>query len=84
MSGGAPPPTAGRPALSEAAQAGMVNEKVAIPDRPAEGAKQYARRKLAVGIVKLAESCCNQCGECVKVCPVGALTFKEAETSTKN
>jgi STE24 endopeptidase len=32
---------------------GMVDENVAIPDRPAEGAKQYARWKLAVGIVKL-------------------------------
>lgn len=53
MSGRAPPPTAGRPALSEVAQAGTVNEKVAIPDRPAEGAKQYARRKLAAGMVKL-------------------------------
>jgi NADH dehydrogenase/NADH:ubiquinone oxidoreductase subunit G len=26
----------------------------------------------------LAESRCAQCGECVKVCPVGALTFKES------
>ncbi len=43
-----------------------------------------SRRVSTFGEVKLAESRCNQCGECVKVCPVGALTFKEAETSTKN
>jgi len=24
-----------------------------------------------------AESCCSQCGECVKVCPVGGLVFKK-------
>jgi bidirectional [NiFe] hydrogenase diaphorase subunit len=29
--------------------------------------------------VPLAESRCSQCGECVKVCPVGALTFKAIE-----
>jgi bidirectional [NiFe] hydrogenase diaphorase subunit len=29
----------------------------------------------------LAESRCTQCGECVKACPVGALTFKAAENS---
>lgn len=27
----------------------------------------------------LAESMCTQCGECVKVCPVGALTFKNSK-----
>jgi STE24 endopeptidase len=31
----------------------MADEKAAIPDRPAERAKRYARRKLAVGILKL-------------------------------
>jgi predicted molibdopterin-dependent oxidoreductase YjgC len=27
----------------------------------------------------LAESGCRQCGECVKLCPVGALIFKDAK-----
>jgi STE24 endopeptidase len=31
----------------------MTDENVAIPDRPVNGAKQYARRKFTVGIVKL-------------------------------
>ena len=30
----------------------------------------------------LAESRCSQCGECVKVCPIGALTFKATEKSS--
>ena len=30
----------------------------------------------------LAESTCNQCGECVKVCPVGSLTFKDKDPLT--
>ncbi|MDH7576379.1 MAG: 2Fe-2S iron-sulfur cluster-binding protein [Bacillota bacterium] len=35
-------------------------------------------RKVATfGELKLGESRCTQCGECVKVCPVGALSFKE-------
>lgn len=34
-------------------------------------------RKLATfGEVNLTETCCTQCGECVKVCPVGALVNK--------
>jgi formate dehydrogenase major subunit/NADH-quinone oxidoreductase subunit G len=28
----------------------------------------------------IAESICNQCAECVKVCPVGSLTFKNKNT----
>jgi predicted molibdopterin-dependent oxidoreductase YjgC len=30
----------------------------------------------------IAESRCVQCGECVKVCSVGALVFKEAKHNT--
>jgi len=38
-------------------------------------------RKVATfGDVKLAESCCTQCGECVKVCPVGALSFLKSDS----
>lgn len=36
-----------------------------------------ARRVATFGNVPLAESSCTECGECVKVCPVGALFFKE-------
>jgi len=35
------------------------------------------RKVSTFGEVKLAESICTQCGECVKVCPVGALIVKE-------
>lgn len=38
-----------------------------------------SRKVAAFGDVPLAESRCTQCGECVKVCPVGALVFKEKE-----
>jgi formate dehydrogenase major subunit/NADH-quinone oxidoreductase subunit G len=31
----------------------------------------------------LADSRCSQCGECVKVCPVGALTFKDSNKAAK-
>jgi bidirectional [NiFe] hydrogenase diaphorase subunit len=31
----------------------------------------------------IGESMCNQCGECVKVCPVGALTFKNKPIFTR-
>ncbi len=34
------------------------------------------RKVSTFGEVQLAESNCTQCGECVKVCPVGALTLK--------
>jgi NADH dehydrogenase/NADH:ubiquinone oxidoreductase subunit G len=34
------------------------------------------RKVSTFGETSLAESRCTQCGECVKVCPVGALTFK--------
>jgi predicted molibdopterin-dependent oxidoreductase YjgC len=30
-------------------------------------------------IKPMGESSCVQCGECVQVCPVGALTFKNAK-----
>ncbi|MFZ5640258.1 MAG: 2Fe-2S iron-sulfur cluster-binding protein [Bacillota bacterium] len=36
-----------------------------------------SRKVSTFGEASLAESRCTQCGECVKVCPVGALTFKE-------
>ncbi|HHW42017.1 MAG TPA: 4Fe-4S binding protein [Syntrophomonadaceae bacterium] len=36
-----------------------------------------SRKIAAFGDVPLAESRCTECGECVKVCPVGALAFKE-------
>jgi len=32
----------------------------------------------------IAESRCVQCGECVKVCPVGALTFKNGKELDRN
>lgn len=35
-----------------------------------------SRKVATFGEVKLAESRCTQCGECVKVCPVGALIEK--------
>jgi formate dehydrogenase major subunit/NADH-quinone oxidoreductase subunit G len=31
----------------------------------------------------MAETICNQCGECVKVCPVGSLVFKEKPILTQ-
>jgi bidirectional [NiFe] hydrogenase diaphorase subunit len=31
----------------------------------------------------IGESTCGQCGECVKVCPVGSLTFKNKNTSLR-
>lgn len=37
-----------------------------------------SRKVSTFGEVCLTDSRCTQCGECVKVCPVGALTFKEA------
>ena len=37
----------------------------------------FNRKVGTFGDVPLAESRCTQCGECVKVCPVGALVFKE-------
>ena len=36
-----------------------------------------ARKVAAFRETSLAESRCTQCGECVRACPVGALTFKE-------
>jgi len=36
-----------------------------------------SRRVATFGETNLAESRCTQCGECVKACPVGALTFKD-------
>jgi len=46
------------------------------------GAIGFIRRGLdrkvsTFGELRLAESRCTQCGECVKVCPVGALIPKE-------
>jgi len=38
-----------------------------------------ARKVATFGDVPIAESHCTECGECVKVCPVGALNFKETE-----
>lgn len=35
------------------------------------------RRVATFGEVPIVESRCTQCGECVEICPVGALTFKE-------
>ncbi|PKM79429.1 MAG: ferredoxin [Firmicutes bacterium HGW-Firmicutes-13] len=35
------------------------------------------RRVTTFGDKPIADSPCNECGECVKVCPVGALSFKE-------
>jgi NADH dehydrogenase/NADH:ubiquinone oxidoreductase subunit G len=37
----------------------------------------FERKVSTFGERPLQESICTQCGECVKVCPVGALTFKE-------
>ena len=37
----------------------------------------FKRKMGTFGDLPLAESRCTQCGECVKVCPVGALVFKE-------
>ena len=37
----------------------------------------FVRKMGTFGDLPLAESPCTQCGECVKVCPVGALSFKE-------
>jgi bidirectional [NiFe] hydrogenase diaphorase subunit len=31
----------------------------------------------------IAETICNHCGECVKVCPVGSLTFKSADSPSQ-
>jgi bidirectional [NiFe] hydrogenase diaphorase subunit len=39
----------------------------------------FDRKMGTFGDDSLAESNCTQCGECVKVCPVGALTFKVRE-----
>ncbi|GAB4256275.1 2Fe-2S iron-sulfur cluster-binding protein [Thermincola ferriacetica] len=39
------------------------------------------RKVSTFGEVKLAESRCTQCGECVKVCPVGALTASSEKES---
>lgn len=39
----------------------------------------FDRKMGTFGDVRLAESICTQCGECVKVCPVGALVFKVEE-----
>lgn len=36
----------------------------------------FQRRVTTFGDVPFGESDCQQCGECVKVCPVGALVFK--------
>lgn len=36
------------------------------------------RRVATFGEVRLAESRCTRCGECVKVCPVGALYFNDS------
>ena len=36
----------------------------------------FGRRVTTFGDVPFAESDCQRCGECVKVCPVGALVFK--------
>jgi len=36
-----------------------------------------SRKVAAFGDVPLGESRCTECGECVRVCPVGALTFRE-------
>jgi bidirectional [NiFe] hydrogenase diaphorase subunit len=38
----------------------------------------FRRVVTTFGNVPIAESGCQDCGECVKVCPVGALVFKEA------
>lgn len=38
----------------------------------------FKRVVTTFGNVPIAESGCQDCGECVKVCPVGALVFKEA------
>ena len=37
----------------------------------------FRRRVTTFGDMPFAESNCQHCGECVKVCPVGALVFKE-------
>jgi bidirectional [NiFe] hydrogenase diaphorase subunit len=38
----------------------------------------FKRMVSTFGDKPLAESICSQCGECVKVCPVGSLTFKNS------
>ena len=42
------------------------------------GYRGFRRVVTTFGNVPFAESDCQDCGECVKVCPVGALVFKEA------
>jgi len=42
------------------------------------GYRGFRRVVTTFGNVPIAESGCQDCGECVKVCPVGALVFKEA------
>jgi ferredoxin len=32
--------------------------------------------------VPIVESDCQECGECVKICPVGALLFKDSDTKS--
>lgn len=44
--------------------------------------RRGVERKVATfGEVPLAQSCCTQCGECVKACPTGALHWKAADAS---
>ena len=41
------------------------------------GYRGFPRRVTTFGDVPIAESDCQDCGECVKVCPVGALVFRD-------
>ncbi len=41
----------------------------------------FNRRVTTSGDVPFGESDCRHCGECVKVCPVGALVFKEEQVA---
>jgi formate dehydrogenase major subunit/NADH-quinone oxidoreductase subunit G len=42
----------------------------------------FSRKTTTFGDVPIAESDCQECGECVKVCPVGALVFKDSDTKS--
>ena len=44
----------------------------------------FRRIVTTFGDVPLAESGCQNCGECVKVCPTGALVFKEGGLTPKH
>jgi len=44
----------------------------------------FRRVVTTFGDVPIAESECKECGECVKVCPVGALVFKDSSKNTES